>query len=102
MTKNWADMGTYGRYIRRGCNILATEIKNAETDKKTAIEQGQRYTIPDIERMVNVVNSLVRAAQVQAKLADVDDHDKRLADIEALLKKIPKQVLAQAKTKYGN
>ena len=99
MSKNWADMGTYGRYIRRGLTLLMSEIEREETKKKSNKED---YKIDDLERIVSIVNTLTRAGVAQAKLADIADHDKRLKDIEAIINKLPPGILQEVKSNIGN
>jgi len=82
-TPNWADMGTYGRYIRRGLNLLMSEVKLEEI-KRTELQKN--YKIEDIDRMINIVNTLSKAGIAQAKLAKVSDLDQRVRYLEGLNK----------------
>tara|TARA_R110000787_G_scaffold1459_7_gene6006 strand:- start:1133 stop:1444 length:312 start_codon:yes stop_codon:yes gene_type:complete len=101
-TKNWADMSTYGRYLKRGLSLLVTEIKVEEDRVKQCKLDGMQYAVEDMDRMINIINTISRAGSALTKLADIADHDKRLKNIEFILSKIPQAAIDEAKIDIGN
>jgi hypothetical protein len=78
-------------------NLLVKEIKAEEQ----ALKKDPDHKI-DTENIINVTTTLSRAANTQAKLADMADHDKRLKNIEKLIEALPPGTLQELKAKMGN
>lgn len=98
MGDKWADLGVYGRYIKRTLNLLMKEVK---AEEQKALRLKEEYRIDDIEKIVSILNALSRAARTQATLADYADHDKRLANIEKIIELLPQGTLQELKAKMG-
>jgi hypothetical protein len=70
-----------------------------KVEEARAREQGDNYQIEDLDRHLQIVNSLSKVAMTQAKLVDKSDHDQRLENLEKIIENIPLEVLQEAKRK---
>ena len=96
--KNWADVSTYGRYLKRALSLLATELKKEEIKRK---ENPDTYQIQDIDRFLKVVNTFARAGIAQARISESSSLRNEIDEIKSILYNLPEETLQQVRAKLG-
>ena len=96
--KNWADVSTYGRYLKRALSLLATELKREETKRK---ENPNTYKIDDIERFLKVTNTFARAGVAQARISESSSLKHEVEELKSIVYNLPEETLQQVRNKLG-
>ena len=97
-TTKWSDLSTYGRYLKRILNLLMNEIRCEEE----LVKKNENHQI-NTEKILPIINTLSRVSLTLVKLVEISHYEKRLTEIESLLKHIPREVLQEAKQRsIGN
>jgi len=91
-TKKWSDLPTYGRYLKRSLNLLMNEIKHEEE----LIKENENHQI-NTDKILPIINTLSRASMTLVKLVEISHYERRLTDIESMLKYIPQEILQDAR-----
>jgi len=91
-TKKWSNLPTYGRYLKRSLNLLMNEIKHEEK----LFKENENHRI-NTEKILPIINTLSRASMTLVKLVEISHYEKRLTEIESLLKYIPQEILQEAR-----
>ena len=96
--RNWADVSTYGRYLKRALSLLATELKQEEIKRK---QQGDAYQIQDIERFLKVTNTFARAGVAQARISESSSLRQEVEELKSIVYNLPEETLVKVREKLG-
>lgn len=84
--------------IRRLFTVASHKLKRIEDAVKEKEKSEQKFEINlgELEQLIGIMSKCVKS---NLDIIKIVDHDKRLEDIEAIIKNIPPEIIQQVKAK---
>lgn len=99
--EKWVDLSYYGRKLKRRFIYIDTVLQKKYPNQKELETKANALDEVDIDNIIKLTTTMSHLAKSIEKLVDAADTTNRLADIEALLKNLPPQLLQEAQAKIG-
>lgn len=92
----WSNPSFEGRYFRRAFTLAVAKL--TEMDKEY---EANEKNLPDLNELDLITKLMERVSGANLAIIRVHDHDKRLDNIEKILKAIPKAEIIKARERLG-